>query len=450
MRVKKWLLSGTFLLLSFSSDTVWAADVERMSLRAAISKGLKQNNMVRAAGFQADSARSGAAAAALHFLPSLTLEESWSRSNVPVNTFMMKLNQGRFSNQDFDAAKLNNPSPVSDFKTTLTLEQPLLMPVAWAGKKASRHAAEQQEASAEQVKQQIAYQIFKLYLEAQTAHAYFQAADKALEEARESRRQAGVRTAAGMGLKSDELRATTHLAVMEQQKITAANNLALVRMQLSMATGGEPGVEMDVEKELQLKLTEKDLDSLIRLAQQERRDLRASERGNDQADALVLQAKSGFLPNIGAIGSWQMNDNTSPFGRDHDAWMVGVSLKWNIFDGFRTILSSERAQSAQSAANEQLQQARKEVTLQVHEAWLRRIEAEKREEVARSALSAADETVRLISKRFDNALASMVELLDARSALNLSRANLVESEANLKLATGRLYHAAGIFLKEVQ
>jgi len=44
----------------------------------------------------------------------------------------------------------------------------------------------------------------------------------------------------------------------------------------------------------------------------------------------------------------------------------------------------------------------------------------------------------------------MVELLDAQSALNQARANLVESDANLMLATGRLYHAAGIFLKEVQ
>lgn len=450
MRVKMLVINWAVLLLVCAGSTAQADEIRLLSLRDAISKGLKQNNVVRASGFQADSARSGATAAALHFLPSVTFEESWSRSNVPVNTFMMKLNQGRFTNQDFDAAKLSNPSPISDFKTSFTVEQPLLIPSAWAAKKASEHGAELQEATAEQVKQQAAYQIFQLYLETQKAHAYLKAADKALEEARESRRQAGVRTSAGMGLKSDELRAATHLAVMEQQKISAANNLALVRMQLAMATGGEPGDQLDVEQDLQLKWSEKDLESLIRSAQLERRDLRASERGKDQADALVLQAKSGFLPNLGAIGSWQMNDNSSPFGRDHDAWMVGVSLRWNVFDGFRTVHNSNRAQSAQAAASEQLQQARKEVQLQVHEAWLRRIEAEKREEVARSALSAADETVRLISKRFDNALATMIELLDAQSALNLSRANFVESESNLKLATGRLYHAAGIFLREVQ
>lgn len=450
MQAKQIVFGGVALLIIITGSIAQAAEIQLLTLQEAISRGLKQNNMVRAAGFQADSARSGATAAALHFLPSITLEESWSRSNVPVNTFMMKLNQGRFTNQDFDAAKLNNPSPVSDFRTAVTLEQPLLVPAAWAGKKAAQHGAEQQEATAEQVRQQTAYQIFQLYLEAQKAHAYLKAVDKALEEAQESRRQAGVRTAAGMGLKSDELRASTHLAAMEQQKISSANNLALIRMQLAVATGGQPGDEVDVEQELQLKRPEKGLKNLIVLAQQERRDLRASERGKDQSEAMLLQVQSGFLPNVGAIGSWQMNDADSPFGRDHDAWMVGVSLRWNIFDGLRTVQGSNQARSARAAANERLEQARKDVSLQVHDAWLRRIEAEKRQEVARSALAAADETVRLISKRFDNALASMVELLDAQSALNQSRANLVESDANLKLATGRLYHAAGIFLKEVQ
>jgi len=164
----------------------------------------------------------------------------------------------------------------------------------------------------------------------------------------------------------------------------------------------------------------------------------------------LLQARSGFLPAVGAVGAWQMNDKNSPFGRDHDAWMVGVSLRWNVFDGFRTWYGSGQAQASRSAANELLEQTRKEVSYQVHEAWLRRVEAEKRREVASSAVAAADEATRLLAKRFDNALATMVELLDAQSALNQARANLVESDANLMLATGRLYHAAGIFLKEVQ
>lgn len=422
------------------------AGPEQVTVQEAVSRGLSQNNLSRAAAFQAEAARSGAKAAALHYLPSLTFEESWTRSNLPVNTFMMKLNQGRFTMADMST--LSNPAPVSDFRTALTLEQPLLAPGAWAGSAVARHGAERHEAVAEVVRQQVAFQVFQHYLEVHKAKAQLTAADKALDEARESARQAGVRTAAGLGLKSDELRAATHLAAMEQQKISAANNLTLARMQLALATGGQPGEELDAGEPLQLKMP-KDRDSLVSSAQQDRRDLRAAELGKEQADAAVLQARSGFLPTIGGFASWQMNDSSNPFGHEHDAWAVGVTLRWNIFDGFRTWHGDGQARANRAAAGEQVQQTRKEVSYQVHEAWLRRQEAEKRYQVATAALQSAEETVRLLSKRFDNALASMVELLDAQSALNQARANLVESEANLSLATGRLYHSAGTFLKEV-
>jgi len=448
MQVKQIMMVGLVSLLTGTG--VQAAELQRITLREAIVQGLERNNQARAARFQADSARSGATSASLHYLPSITLEEAWSRSDVPVNTFMMKLNQGRFTNQDFDAAKLNNPAPVSDFRTVVSVEQPILVPAAWAGQKVAQRGADRQEAVTEQTRQQVAFQVFQLYLEVQKAHAQLQASVKALDEARESKRQATVRTAAGLGLKSDELRAATQLAAMEQQNISAANNLTLVRMQLALVTGGQPGDELDVAEAVHLKRPERDLSGLIGTAQQERRDLQASERGKEQADAVLLQTRAGFLPTVGAVGAWQMNDKNSAFGRDHDAWMVGVSLRWNIFDGFRTWHGSGQAQASRSAAVEQLEQARKEVSYQVHEAWLRRIEAEKRHEVANAAVLAADEATRLLAKRFDNALATMVELLDAQTALNQARANLVESDANLMLATGRLYHSAGIFLKEVQ
>ena len=446
MQVKQIITGGMVLILM--SGAGYAADLQRLSVQEAITRGLERNNQLRSVRYQAEAARSGAAQASLHYLPSVTLEESWSRSNVPVNTFMMKLNQGRFNPADMNT--LNNPAPISDFRTAVTVEQPLLVPAAWAGRKVARHGAERQEAAAEQTNQQITFQIFQIYLEVQKAHAFLGATEKALEEARESRRQAVVRTAAGLGLKSDELRAGTQLATMEQQKISAANNLTLARMQLALATGGQPGDEVEAAEPVKLKLSAQDINGLIGLAQQNRRDLQVAERGKEQADAVLLQAKAGFLPSVGAYGSWQMNDQNTLFGRDHDSWMAGVSLRWNLFDGFRTWHGTGQAKAARSAAVEQLEQTRKEVSYQVHEAWLRRIEAEKRHEVASSAVAAAEEATRLLSKRFENALASMLELLDAQSALNQARAGLVESENNLVLATGRLYHVAGIFMKEVQ
>lgn len=447
MQLRKLVITGAVTLLVTSN--IWASETEKVTLREAITRGLQRNNQIKAARYQSESATAAATAASLHYLPSINFEEAWMRSDLPVNTFMMKLNQGRFTNQDFDAAKLNNPSAAGDFRTAFTLDVPVIIPEAWAASKVARHGAEQQEAMSEQAKEQISFGIFRAYLEVMRAHAALNVADKALEEAKESRRQAAVRTAAGLGLKSDELRASTQQAAMEQQRISAENSLSISMMRLAVMSGAEPGDELDVSETPALKEPARTLQEFLATAGRERKDLDAAEKGKAVADAELMQARSKFLPTLGAFGSWQMNDRDAPFSRDHDAWTAGVALKWNLFDGFRHWHGAARSQAARAAAHEVLEHTRKEVTLQVHEAWLRRIEAKKRMDVAASSVAAAEEAVRLLSRRFENSLANMVDLLDAQTALNQARANLVESRTGLMMATGALYQAAGIFLKEI-
>ncbi|MFZ2949129.1 MAG: TolC family protein, partial [Desulfuromonadaceae bacterium] len=131
------------------------------------------------------------------------------------------------------------------------------------------------------------------------------------------------------------------------------------------------------------------------------------------------------------------------------AWSAGVSLKWQLFDGFRTNSGRSRAVSGQSAAREMLESATQDVRYQLRESYVRRHEMGKRLEVARHSVLDAEETVRLLTKRFENSLATMVELLDAQTALNQARANLVEAEAGYALAGGRIYYMTGTFVKEM-
>ncbi len=144
-----------------------------------------------------------------------------------------------------------------------------------------------------------------------------------------------------------------------------------------------------------------------------------------------------------------MHDRTTPFSRDNDAWVVGANLRWELFDGARRFAERARSEALRNSVREYLEQRTREVALHVRESLLRRDEAAKRRNVARASCLHAEEGVRLITKRFANSLATMVEVLDAQTALNRARANLVENETDYALATAMVWHAAGIFLKEV-
>jgi outer membrane protein TolC len=144
-----------------------------------------------------------------------------------------------------------------------------------------------------------------------------------------------------------------------------------------------------------------------------------------------------------------MNDRNTPFGRDNDSWIIGANLRWELFDGMRRVSDRARAKALRDSAKEYLEQQRREVTFQVRESLLRMDETAKRLEVARASCLNADEGLRLIEKRFANSLAAIVEVLDAQTALNRARANLVETETDYALARARVLHTAGIFLEEV-
>jgi outer membrane protein TolC len=431
--------------------SVAAAEAEQLSLsvKDAIRMALENNSLIKAARFNSQAARQGVESADSRYFPAVALEETLVASNSPTNAFMMKLDEGRFTQNDFQISSLNNPSASHDFKTALSIQQPLFVPSLSPLKELAVKDAQKSELELEAARQGIAFQVFYTYLEVQKGDAQLKAADKAVADARENMRLATVRTSAGVGLRSDELRSHTHLSMVEQQHISAYNNLTLARMKLAMLIGLPEDNNYEVSDLLDRVAVPVMSDQVIGEALLNRVEIKRSHVDLEKSDAALRLARSEYLPTVGAFASYQLNAKDAPFTSDNDAWSAGVSLKWNIFDGFRRYSERKRAVSGRSAAREMLESTTKDVRYQLKESFLRRDEAGKRLEVTRHAVLDAEETVRLLTKRYENSLATMVELLDAQTALNQIRANLVETEAGYALAGGRVYYMAGTFVKEM-
>lgn len=438
------IITSTLLLIS-----VQAGAERQLPLKEAISMAMEKNNQVRAAGFNYTAASMGIDIVKSRYYPAIAFEETFAASNAPTQTFMMKLDQGRFTQNDFQMSNLNHPSAWYDFKTTLSLQQALYVPSLSPLKEMAVRDAEKSGLELETARQDVAFQVFRLYLEVQKSDARLKATEKAIADARENMRLAVVRTASGVGLRSDELRARTHLAQIEQLAITATNNLALSKMQLAMLIGLADDHPFDITQLPDYSGLPALNEDLVRATLEERLDMRQSRIDLEKSEAAVRLARSGYFPTVGAFASYQLNGKEAPLGADNDAWIAGINLKWPLFEGFRSNYERKRATAGRSAALEILENRAKDVKYQLKESYLRRDETAKRLEVARHALLDAEETVRLITKRFENSMATMAELLDAQAALNQTRADLVETEAGYALAGGRVYYAAGIFLKEI-
>jgi outer membrane protein TolC len=436
------------LILLFSPALLYAGEGS-VTLKEAIHRSLERNNLLKAAEHRKKAAEHGVAASGSRWFPRIFLDESFSASNAPTRVFMMKLDQGRFTQNDFLLNNLNHPSSATDFRTAFSLEQPIFDLGIVYGTDMAVKEAEEQGLALDRRREEVAFTVFASYVEVQRARALLVAAEKAVHDAQEHRRLARVRNEAGMGLKSDELRAGTFLAEMEQQHITAGNNVVLAGMRLALATGGKAGESLDIIDPVAVPPHGRENEDFTAIALENRKDLREMEKAAEKAGVGVKMAGSAFLPTLYGSAGYQMNDRDLPFGRDNDSWIAGVNLRWELFDGLRRCDERARARSLENSAREYLAYQEREVAFQVRESLLRRDEAEKRLAVARASYRDAEEGVRLISKRFANSLATLVEVLDAQTALNRARASVVENETGCALATARVWYSAGIFLREV-
>jgi outer membrane protein TolC len=444
--VKAWCLCATLLLFF---PALLHAGQETVTLREALRLSLERNHLLKAAEHRKTAAEHGVSVSRSRYFPRIFFDENFSASNAPTRVFMMKLDQGRFSLNDFLINNLNHPSSTGDFRTAFTLEQPVFDLGIGYGTALAVKEAEEQALALDQRREEVAFAVFNSYLEVQRARAMLAATEGAVRDAREHRRLARVRNANGMGLKSDELRVGAFLAEMEQQHITAQNNVVLAGMRLALATGGTAGESLDIAEPLPALSLGRGSEEFTALAIENRKDLKGAEKAAEKAGVGVKLAGSAFLPTLYAGATYQMNDRDIPIGRDNDSWIAGANLRWELFDGLRRFDERARARSLESSVREYLAHQQREVVFQVKESLMRREEAEKRLALARASLRDAEEGLRLVTKRFANSLATLVEVLDAQTALNRARASVVENETGCALATARVWYNAGIFLREV-
>jgi len=414
---------------------------QRLTLAEATAEALAESDLLRAEDARVAGAAGAVAAARGNLLPTITFEERFFATDNPAYDFSTKINQGNFSAADLQGAPgtFNNPDPIGDFQTSITLTQPIYSRRAILGVAMARAEAGAVNLDRDRRREEVAHQVLQAWLGSRAAEAYLETALRAEEDAEEHVRLAGVAEAAGTGLASDRLRAEVALAEARRMRLTVENDLEIARRGLGLAVGREEAL---APSEPGPVLPTPDLETLIAGAGR-RADLRALETRVSNAHRAAKLAGAAQFPEVGLTGSLQANDPDAPFGTAGTSYMVGLGVTWRLFDGFRTRSAQAQAEAGARQAESLLVALAKEARFRVREAWLRLKEAQAGIVIAESALVAAEEGVRLVRVRYENGLAPMVTLLDAQSALNRARSGAAHAHAGAAAALGELLFRAG-------
>jgi outer membrane protein TolC len=257
----------------------------------------------------------------------------------------------------------------------------------------------------------------------------------------------------GLFAKNDLLKVEVELASARQDLITAEGNLVVAKKRLAR-TMGVGILEDEVISDLE------DMPSTGELSYEaqstealEKRSELKQLRALDEAYGYSVGAiKGDYLPSVDiALSHSRYGDNADLDGREllHDEESrVTLSATWNVFSGFSTKHSIEKARYQQKATHQQLKDTEEEVLLQLREALEGYDVSLGRLEAAETAVLQAEENYRVTENQFRERVATTTDLLDARLFLTRARTQANNAFYDVHLWVARIERAVESYSPE--
>lgn len=418
---------------------------EALTLPLAVEIALRTNPLMRATAAGREIADAQAQEANAGRFPLVQLSETWINVNNPVFVFGSLLEQGRFTQQNFNLPALNNPDPLNNFRFSVTIKAPL-----FDGRQTSTRVAvaklnqKQADTQTDQMAQRIRFDALKAYYGVLLAQMKKEVADEAVELAEADVKRSGDRVEIGMTVNSDLLSAEVQLAEFHQQRIQAVGDIVIARAALNVALGQPVDAPQNVTGRLVAKTFNViSQEELMRTAIEHRPDYSRAALARDSRREQWKGARSEFLPRVDVFANAGVSANKWIYDGSGD-YLIGASVTFNLFDAGRKARIAEARAAAELATSEQEHLAN-QIRLEVVRAYQEYVSARERLLVAERVISHATEALRIVQDRYHEGLTPITEVLRAETALVRARLSLLAARydhyvgyANVLLATGRL------------
>jgi len=353
-------------------------------------------------------------------LPTARLEAGWLRTTDPVAVFGIQLRQRTITAADFNPATLNDPAARSDLATGTVLEVPLLNPDAWLGRSAATRAGDAAEAAAHWTRERTRADVVRAYYGALLATEKTATLEAALRAAQDHVRQAELMASNGLVTRSDALLASVKAGEIEADLAGARADAALARRGLAVLLGFPDDTTFVLPAALPVAERVRALATLPDGLAGERADVQAARLGLSAAEADRARARSLLLPRINGFARYDWHAAGAVFGGD-PMWTVGVMGSWTPFAGGSDISERRQATARQETARAAAEASEAQAALERSRRDSDLAVALLRLDIADRAVSQAAEAHRIVSRKYDGGLASVVELLDASATETAAR-----------------------------
>jgi outer membrane protein TolC len=428
------LIFPVMLLLAVPATGQDKPQTREMSLEEALNITEEASFEVRMAEADMERVQSQYRQTNATFLPQLSIEETGISTNDPLNVFGFKLKQEVVTQADFSPSRLNDPDAYDNFTTKFQAQQPLFNADAIFQRRAVKKQLEAAKKQLEGTLQHVRYQVKDTYYQLLLMDERHDVVTRSLETARENERQAENYYEQEMINKADFLAAKVRVLELESRKSKVDDQWQTVQDNLRYLLNIDEDITIVATDSLQLRPGMRNGE--IDLEKTTNSRLEAMKYQLDSAREMLRSSKFNFLPSVNLFGSYEFNDDVL-FGTQGDSYMVGATLKWNLFSGFKKVGKIQESKAQLKKAEVAYESRRFKNKIEIQQAQRSLDQAQEQLRFAESSVEQAAEDFRIRKNRYEQGMEKTTDLLQTETKLLQSRLQRLNAlyQYNLSLAT---------------
>ena len=289
------------------------------------------------------------------------------------------------------------------------------------------------------------FEVSRDYYSLQNADSQVNIEQAAVQEARETLKDARLLKQAGSGTKFDVIRAEVELANAQQRLATAQSQQNTARRQL-VAT-------LDIGQQVELQTADEiepagdwqfSLEETIVMAygnRSELQQLRLQKEINEKGKQIALAA---VRPQVSLVAGYNLLEVHDDGVGINDGYNVGANVEWNIFDGGAAKSRARQSETDAEISEVQFADRRNEVRLEVERGYYALTANQENIDTSNKALELAEESLELARFRFQAGVGTQTDVIQAQSELTNARANYLSSIVDYNQSLNQLERAVAV------
>lgn len=452
---KYYFMVITVVILMFTCS-VFSQDNLILTLEKSVDIALKRNPEVLIAEKEVSKAKAGIGEAFSALLPqvdaSVNFQKAWDIQENTIPNFIKHMLGPTFPGYDDmpDYVRLSFGLE-NTFTYGLNLTQPLFL--GGAGIAGVKMAYAAQRASWQQLKskkQNLIFQTADAFYRILLARELVSVQEEAFKQADANFDRVKKLYRVGSASGFDKMRAEVELSNLKPELITAKNNFEAALTGLRTILSLPENIEIIVKGELSYiedGVVSASPDSLIKQALKNRPELSAIKEQKNIAHQNITIVRSQYLPKLFFSTNYSFLAMRNDYKFESDDFSKGftsaISLQLPIFTGFNRCRQYQKAQLDYKIINDSEKQIFDGIRAEVKLALNKFNEAQEKYFSVKKSIRLAEEALRLANLRYEEGIATQLDVLSSQLALTRSRLNHASALYEYQVARYQIRRVTG-------